>query len=93
VVVDLPDASTFVTSITYSSVSGSSRNLLYIEPRLALEKLSKGEIDAIVAVEGKPLQWLSQVRDPNLHLVPVGYEKPLQQEISAVHAFIATIPT
>jgi branched-chain amino acid transport system substrate-binding protein len=42
--------------------------------------LSKGEIDAIVAVEGKPLQWLSQVKDPNLHLVPVEYERPLHDE-------------
>ena len=80
VVVDLPDASTFVTSINVFERLGIKPHLLYIEPRLALEKLSKGEIDAIVAVEGKPLQWLSQVRDPNLHLVPVGYEKPLQQE-------------
>src|SRR6267142_168783 len=78
VVVDLPDASTFVTSINVFERLGIRPHLLYIEPRLALEMLSKGEIDAIVAVEGKPLQWLSQVRDPNLHLVPVGYEKPLQ---------------
>ena len=80
VVVDLPDASTFVTSINVFERLGIKPHLLYIEPRLALEMLSKGEIDAIVAVEGKPLQWLSQVRDPNLHLVPVGYEKPLQEE-------------
>jgi ABC-type branched-subunit amino acid transport system substrate-binding protein/TRAP-type uncharacterized transport system substrate-binding protein len=80
VVVDLPDASTFVTSINVFERLGIRPHLLYIEPRLALEMLSKGEIDAIVAVEGKPLQWLSQVRDPNLHLVPVGYEKPLQEE-------------
>jgi branched-chain amino acid transport system substrate-binding protein len=80
VVVDLPDASTFVTSINVFERLGIKPHLLYIEPRLALEMLNKGEIDAIVAVEGKPLQWLSQVRDPNLHLVPVGYEKPLQEE-------------
>jgi len=80
VVVDLPDASTFVTSINVFERLGIKPHLLYIEPRLAVEMLSKGEIDAIVAVEGKPLQWLSQVKDPNLHLVPVGYEKPLQEE-------------
>jgi branched-chain amino acid transport system substrate-binding protein len=80
VVVDLPDASTFVTSINVFERLGIKPHLLYVEPRLALEMLSKGEIDAIVAVEGKPLQWLSQVRDPNLHLVPVEYEKSLQEE-------------
>jgi len=80
VVVDLPDASTFVTSINVFDRLGIKPHLLYIEPRLALEMLSKGEIDAIVAVEGKPVQWLSQVRDPNLHLVPVEYEKSLQEE-------------
>jgi len=80
VVVDLPDASTFVTSINVFDRLGIKPHLLYIEPRLALEMLSKGEIDAIVAVEGKPVQWLSQVRDPNLHLVPVEYEKTLQEE-------------
>jgi branched-chain amino acid transport system substrate-binding protein len=80
VVVDLPDASTFVTSINVFERLGIKPHLLYVEPRLALEMLSKGEIDAIVAVEGKPLQWLGQVRDPNLHLVPVEYEKSLQEE-------------
>jgi ABC-type branched-subunit amino acid transport system substrate-binding protein/TRAP-type uncharacterized transport system substrate-binding protein len=80
VVVDLPDASTFVTSINVFDRLGIKPHLLYIEPRLALDMLSKGEIDAIVAVEGKPVQWLSQVRDPNLHLVPVEYEKTLQEE-------------
>jgi branched-chain amino acid transport system substrate-binding protein len=80
VVVDLPDASTFVTSINVFERLGIKPHLLYVEPRLALDMLRKGEIDAIVAVEGKPLQWLSQVNDPNLHLVPVVYEKPLHDE-------------
>jgi branched-chain amino acid transport system substrate-binding protein len=80
VAVDLPDASTFVTSINVFERLGIKPHLLYIEPRLALERLRRGEIDAIVAVEGKPLQWLSQVRDPNLHLVPVEYDKALQED-------------
>ena len=80
VVVDLPDSSTFVTAINVFERLGIKPHLLYVEPRLALDMLRKGEVDAIVAIEGKPLQWLSQVRDPNLHLVPVGYEKPLQEE-------------
>ncbi len=42
--------------------------------------LRKGEVDAIVAIEGKPLQWLNQINDRNLHLVPVDYAKPLHEE-------------
>jgi hypothetical protein len=42
--------------------------------------LRKGDIDAIMAVEGKPLQWLSQVSDSNLHLIPVEYDKSLRDE-------------
>jgi branched-chain amino acid transport system substrate-binding protein len=80
VAVDLPDGSTFVTSINVFERLGIKPHLLYIEPRIALEMLRKGEIDAIIAVEGKPLQWLSQVSDSNLHLVPVEYDKPLRDE-------------
>jgi branched-chain amino acid transport system substrate-binding protein len=80
VAVDLPDSSTFVTSINVFERLGIKPHLLYIEPRIALEMLRKGDIDAIIAVEGKPLQWLSQVNDPNLHLVPVNYDKSLRDE-------------
>ena len=80
VAVDLPDGSTFVTAINVFEHLGIKPHLLYIEPRIALEMLRKGEIDAIIAVEGKPLQWLSQVSDPNLHLVPVEYERPLRDD-------------
>jgi len=80
VAVDLPDGSTFVTAINVFERLGIKPHLLYIEPRIALDLLRKGEIDAIVAVEGKPLQWLSQVSDSNLHLVPIEYDKSLRDE-------------
>jgi len=80
VAVDLPDGSTFVTSISVFERLGIKPHLLYIEPRIALERLRRGEIDAIIAVEGKPLQWLGQVKDPNLHLVPVEYDRELRDE-------------
>jgi ABC-type branched-subunit amino acid transport system substrate-binding protein/TRAP-type uncharacterized transport system substrate-binding protein len=80
VAVDLPDSSTFVTSINVFERLGIRPHLLYIEPRVALEMLRNGEIDAIVAVEGKPLQWLRQVSDTNLHLVGVEYDKALREE-------------
>jgi len=80
VVVDLPDSSTFVTAINVFDRLGIRPHLIYQEPRLALDMLRKGEVDAIVAIEGKPLQWLNQINDRNLHLVPVEYAKPLQEE-------------
>jgi ABC-type branched-subunit amino acid transport system substrate-binding protein/TRAP-type uncharacterized transport system substrate-binding protein len=80
VAVDLPDSSTFVTSINVFESLGIKPHLLYIEPRIALEMLGKGDIDAIIAVEGKPVQWLKQVNDPNLHLVAVDYDKALRED-------------
>jgi len=80
VVVDLPDSSTFVTAINVFDRLGIRPHLLYLEPRLALDMLRNGEVDAIVAIEGKPLQWLNQINDRNLHLVPVEYAKPLHDE-------------
>ena len=79
-VVDLPDSSTFVTAINVFERLQIRPHLLYVEPRLALEMLRKGEVDAIVTIEGKPLPWLNQLTDRNLHLVPVEYAKPLREE-------------
>ncbi len=80
VVVDLPDSSTFVTAINVFERLGIRPHLVYQEPRLAVDMLRKGEVDAIVAIEGKPVQWLNQITDRNLHLVPVEYAKTLQEE-------------
>ncbi|MGJ4971536.1 ABC transporter substrate-binding protein [Bradyrhizobium sp. HKCCYLRH1073] len=80
VAVDLPDGSTFVTAINVFERLAIKPHLLYIEPRIALEMLRKGEIDAMIAVDGKPVPWLSQITDANLHLVPVGYDKTLRED-------------
>src|SRR5450432_976634 len=80
VAVDLPDGGTFVTSISVVERLGIKTQLIYVEPRVALEMLRKGQIDAMIAVEGKPLQWLLQLKDANLHLVPVAYSKELQED-------------
>jgi len=52
VVVDLPDSSTFVTAINVFERLGIRPHLIYQEPRLAVEQLRKGEVDAIVAIDG-----------------------------------------
>ena len=80
VAVDLPDGGTFVTAITVFERLGIKPHFLYIEPRVALEKLRRGEIDAMIAVEGKPIDLLQQLDEPNLHLVPVNYVEPLQTD-------------
>jgi branched-chain amino acid transport system substrate-binding protein len=80
VVVDQPDSSTFVTAINVFERLGIKPHLVYSEPRLAVDQLRRGEVDAILAVEGKPSQWLSQIRDADLHLVPVEYDRSLQSE-------------
>ena len=80
VVVDLPDSSTFVTAINVFERLGIRPHLIYMEPRLALDMLRNGEVDAVVAIEGKPLTWLNQISDRNLHLVPVEYAKTLQED-------------
>jgi branched-chain amino acid transport system substrate-binding protein len=51
VVVDLPDSSTFVTAINVFERLGIRPHLIYMEPRLALDMLRNGEVDAIVAIE------------------------------------------
>ena len=76
--VDLPNGGTFVTAAVVFERLGIKPKFVYIEQRIALEKLRAGEIDAVVAVQGKPSKAVSQIRDDRLHLVPVDYAKPLQ---------------
>src|SRR3984893_4962030 len=80
VAVDLPNGGTFVTSITVFERLGVKPNFVYIEQRIAYDKLKKGELDAVIAVQGKPSRAPSQIKDDNLHMVPVEYAKPLQAD-------------
>ena len=69
-----------MTAITVFERLGIKPHFLYIEPRVALEKLRRGEIDALIAVEGRPIELLRQLDDQNLHLVPVDDVEPLQRD-------------
>ena len=80
VAVDLPNGGTFVTAITVFERLGIRPHFLYIEQRVALDKLKRGEIDAVMAVEAKPLASLAAINDDNLHFVPVAYSAPLQDD-------------
>jgi TRAP transporter TAXI family solute receptor len=77
--VDLPNGSTFVTVLTVAERLGLKANWLYIEQRIAMEKLKAGELDAVIVVGGKPYKSVSTFNnDGRFHLVRVDYEKPLQ---------------
>jgi TRAP transporter TAXI family solute receptor len=79
--VDLPNGSTFVTVLTVAERLGMKANWVYIEQRIAMEKLKKGEVDAVIVVGGKPYKSVSSFNnDGRFHLVKVDYEKPLQSD-------------
>jgi TRAP transporter TAXI family solute receptor len=76
--VDLPNGGTFVTALTVFERLGIQPNVVYIEQRIALEKLMKGDIDAVIVTGGKPYKSVSTFKDDRFHLVTVDYDKPLQ---------------
>nr|WP_315702153.1 MULTISPECIES: TAXI family TRAP transporter solute-binding subunit [unclassified Bradyrhizobium] len=81
--VDLPDGGTFVTALTtFERLGLNASNFRYIEQRIAMEKLKKGELDAVIVVGGKPYKSVSNfVNDGGrFHLVNVDYDRPLQTD-------------
>ena len=78
--VDLPNGGTFITAAIVFERLGIKPKFAYIEQRVAMEKLKAGEIDAVIAVGGKPYRSVSQFKDDRFHLVPVDYAKPLQAD-------------
>lgn len=80
VAVDLPNGGTFVTATIVFERLGIKANFAYIEQRVAFEKLRKGEIDAMIAVQGVPSRFTTQIKDENMHLVPVDFAKALQTD-------------
>jgi TRAP transporter TAXI family solute receptor len=77
--VDLPNGSTFVTALTVFERLGIKANFLYIEQRIAMEKLKAGELDAVIVTGGKPYKSVSTfANDGRFHLAGVDYAKPLQ---------------
>ena len=80
VAVDLPNGGTFVTVINVFERLGIHANFVYVEQRIAYEKLQKGELDAVIAVQGKPARATAAIKGSNLHLVPVEYPKTLQSD-------------
>ena len=79
--VDLPNGGTFVTALTVFERLGIKANFVYIEQRIAMEKLKKGDLDAVIVVGGKPyLSVTTFNNDGRFHLAAVDYLKPLQSD-------------
>src|SRR4249920_1412220 len=79
--VDLPNGGTFVTALTVFERLGIKANIVYIEQRIAMEKLKKGDLDAVIVVGGKPyLSVTTFNNDGRFHLAAVDYTKPLQSD-------------
>ena len=78
--VDLPNGGTFVTALIIFERLRIKPKFVYVEQRIALEKMKTGEIDAVIAVQGKPSKAVSEFKDDRFHLVPVDYAKPLQDD-------------
>ena len=60
--VDLPNGGTFVTALTVFERLGIKPKVVYIEQRIALEKMRNGEIDAVIVVRRQALQVREQVQ-------------------------------
>jgi TRAP transporter TAXI family solute receptor len=79
--VDLPNGGTFVTALTVFERLGMKAKFVYVEQRIAMEKLKTGEIDAVIVTGGKPYKSVSTFNnDGRFHLVTVDYAKPLQTD-------------
>jgi ABC-type branched-subunit amino acid transport system substrate-binding protein/TRAP-type uncharacterized transport system substrate-binding protein len=80
VAVGLADGGTFVTAIAVFERLGITPHLLYVEPRQGLEMLRRGDIDAVIDVEGKPVDLITRFVADGLHVVPVDYAEPLRAD-------------
>ena len=79
--VDLPNGGTFVTATIMFERLGIRSNFVYIEQRIAMEKLRNGQIDAVIVAGGKPYKSVSTFpKDDRFHLVTVDYDRPLQRD-------------
>jgi TRAP transporter TAXI family solute receptor len=59
---------------------GVATQEVHLNDQDAIEKLKAGEIDATVAVTGKPMPILASLKDSGLKLLPVPYAKGLEDE-------------
>src|SRR5258708_12850661 len=68
--VDLPNGGTFVTALTVFERLGMKPKVVYIEQRIALEKLKAGEIDTVIVSLGKPYKSITTFKHHPSHFMP-----------------------
>jgi TRAP transporter TAXI family solute receptor len=78
--VGLPNGGTFITAQIVFERLGIKPSFVFIEQRVAYEMLRNGEIDAMVAVQGRPSKFFTAVNNERLHFVPVDYAKSLRTD-------------
>src|SRR3979409_638946 len=59
--IDLPNGGTFVTALIVFERLGIKPKFVYVEQRIALEKMKTGEIDAVIAVQGNEYKAVMQL--------------------------------
>ena len=70
-----------MTALTVFERLGIKANFVYVEQRIAMEKLKKGDLDAVIVVGGKPYVSVTTFNnDGRFHLAAVDYSKPLQSD-------------
>ena len=82
--VDLPNGGTFVTALIVFERLGMKPKVVYIEQRIALEKLKAGEIDAVIVCRRQAVPSPSAAsRTTGFHLVTVDYDKAAAERLPA----------
>lgn len=70
-------ASSLTGSIIFQRLGIAAEQTLFDNP-LAMQKLRKGEIDALIRVIGKPIDFFAKMpADTDMHLVPIPFSKAL----------------
>jgi TRAP-type uncharacterized transport system substrate-binding protein len=86
-------ASSLTGTIIFQRSGIQVEQTLYDNP-LALQKLRKGEIDALIRVIGAPIDFFSKMpADSGLHLVPIPFSKQLSDYYSLGEFTKAQYPT
>jgi TRAP-type uncharacterized transport system substrate-binding protein len=76
---DVAQRGTNVTAENIFGAYGITFEPVYIERDVSIEMVSKGEIDAVIVVTGKPATSIRSVKYDNLHLLPIEFTPELAE--------------
>jgi TRAP transporter TAXI family solute receptor len=78
--VSVNDGGAFITVTTVFERLGIKPKFVIIDETRAFEKLRKGEIDAVAAIQGSPWTFTAEIKNDRFHFVPIEYAAPLQAD-------------